>query len=192
MPSQGLSQGQRGCFLLIPHAWHDLLNTETWHPSGGCRCMPITALVGTRTFFTLPFFLSLHIAIRQLRERERECRLFGVLRASLADEAVSWHLWLHYRLPNHPLTEPLTDSQTLHTGGPVYHVVQSETNRRHKGRNAASLFLAPSSGATCSVFAHPSLGSSPSQSERTGGQILSHGLWTRLRYVGLQVILAKT
>ena len=192
MPSQGLSQGHCGCFLLILHAWHDLLNIETLHPIDACRCMPITSLVGTRTFFTLPFFLSLHIAIRQLRERGNVGRSFGVLRASLADEAVSWHLWLHYRLPNHPLTEPLTDSQTLHTGGPVYHVVQSETNRRHKGRNVPSLFLAPSSGATCSVFAHPSLGSSPSKSERTRGQILSRGLWTLLRYVGLQVILAKT
>ena len=140
-------------------------------------------------------FLSLHIAIRQLRERENVGRSFGVLRASLADEAVSWHLWLHYRLLNHPLTEPLTDSQTLHAGGPVYHVVQSETNRRHKGRNAPSPSPSSSlhsSGATRSIFAHPSLGSSPSQSERTRGQILSHGLWTLLRYAGLQVILANT
>ena len=139
-----------------------------------------------------PFLSSITAHRHSSTERGNVGCSFGVLRASLADEAVSWHLWLHYRLPNHPLTEPLTDSQTLHTGGPVYHVVQSETNRRHKGRNAASLFLAPSSGATCSVFAHPSLGSSPSKSERTRGQILSHGLWTRLRYVGLQVILAKT
>ena len=150
MPSQGLSQGHCGCFLLILHAWHDLLNIETWHPIDACRCMPITSLVGTRTFFTLPFFLSLHIAIRQLRERMSVVRRF----ASLADEAVSWHLWLH-RLLNQPLTEPLTDSQTLHTGGPVYHVVQSETNRRHKGRNAPSLFLTALLGSNWPYFRAP-------------------------------------
>ena len=141
--------------------------------------------IGRHSHFFHPSFLPFTAHRHSSTERGNVGRSFGVLRASLADEAVSWHLWLHYRLLNHPLTEPLTDSQTLHTGGgPAYHVVQSETNRRHKGRNAASLFLAPSSGATCSVFvfAHPSLGSSPSKSERTRGQILSRGLWTLLRY----------